>query len=474
MSNKLQQLLQIKKTKESVLARLLQDSFQQQINFVKDTCKRKVALCTRRAGKSYSAGLMLCIIGLLYPKSNMVFATMTMATSKDIIMKDIINPINEKYNIGLELVGYKVMFPNGSIIHLFGVNKDEQQKNKLLGKKNKIFILDESQDITIDIPDLIERVVDPSLLDEEGQFVMMGTPSDNTKTYFYDITNEYKSIPGWSFHRWNCLDNPYVSKQIIQATEEKEAINPLYKTTDVYKQMWLGEWVISKSSLIYRPIPANFDTDSLPESHDKYIWLLGIDLGYVDADGFVIGAYSLTDNHLYIVEAIAQKGNNITQTAETILDLSKRIKFNRMIVDGSNLKAVEEMRQRWSLPLVNAERTKKVDYIRLFNLDLQTDVIKILPAARVALTNEWKSLIWDKKKNPPVEKAGMDNHASDACLYLWRAAKNWASQVPDNTKLSEEEQYNKECDNISLKPRTAFSELEDQLSFKHMRDNYDY
>ena len=474
MNLKLAQLLQAKKLKEALVIKLLHDSFAQQIAFVNDKSKRKVALCTRRAGKSFAAGLMLCIIGLVYPGSNMVFASMTMASAKDIIMKDIIYPINDKYNIGLELVGYKVMFPNGSIIHLFGVNKDEQQKNKLLGKKNKIFILDEAQDMTIDIPDLIERVVDPSLLDEEGQFVMIGTPSDNTKTYFYDITNSYQSIPGWSFHRWNCLDNPYVARQIIKETAEKESINPLYKTTDVYKQMWLGEWVISKSSLIYKPISSNFDTDSLPEHHDKYIWLLGIDLGYVDADGFVIGAYSLTDNHLYIVEAMAQKGNNITQTAETILDLSKRIKFNRMVVDGSNLKAVEEMRQRWQLPLVNAERTKKADYIRLFNLDLQTDIIKILPKARDALTNEWKSLIWDKKKNPPVEKAGIDNHASDACLYLWRAAKNWSSVIPDTTKLSEEELYNKECDNNSLKPRTAFSELEDQLSFKHMRNNYDY
>lgn len=469
--NKLAQLLQAKKTKENIVDKLLQDSFEQQINFVKDKCRRKVALCTRRAGKSYSAGLMLCIIGLMFPKSNMVFATMTMATSKDIMMKDIINPLNEKYNLGLELVGYKVHFPNGSIIHLFGVNKDEQQKNKLLGKKNKIFILDESQDITIDIPDLIERVVDPSLLDQVGQFVMMGTPSDNTKTYFYDITNEYKSIPGWNFHRWNCLDNPYVRQQIINATAEKEALNPLYKTTDVYRQMWLGEWVISKNALIYKPVAANFDTDSLPEHHDKYIWLLGIDLGYVDADGFVIGAYSMTDNHLYIVEALAQKGNDITATAETILNLSKRINFNRIIIDASNLKAVEEMRRRWQLPLIAAERTKKVDYIRLFNMDLQTGIIKILPKARAALNSEWKSLIWDPKKQG-FEKAGLDNHCADSALYMWRAAKNWTSQVPDNKKLTEEEIYNQECDNVYRKPKTAFGELEDQLSFKNIKDNY--
>lgn len=464
---RLEELLLARKQKQSVMEELLENSFEQQINFVKDKCKRKVALCTRRAGKSYSAGLMLCIIGLLYPKSNMVFATMTMATSKDIMMKDIINPLNEKYNLGLELIGYKVHFPNGSVIHLFGVNKDEQQKNKLLGKKNKIFILDEAQDITIDIPDLIERVVDPSLLDEVGQFVMMGTPSDNTKTYFYDITNEYKSTPGWNFHRWNCLDNPYVREQIIQATAEKEALNPLYKTTDVYRQMWLGEWVISKNALIYKPVPSNFDTDSLPEDHNKYIWLLGIDLGYVDADGFVIGAYSLTDNHLYIVKAIAQKGNDITATAETILNLSKRHNFNRIVIDASNLKAVEEMRKRWQLPLVAADRAKKADYIRLFNLDLQTGIIKILPEAREALNNEWKSLIWDSKK-PGIEKAGLDNHCADSALYMWRTAKNWASIVPDNKKLSEEERYKMECDRADNGPKSIFEQLESQISWRNM------
>lgn len=622
MDKKLLNLLAAKKKKESILDKLLQDSFKEQINFVKDSSGRKVALCTRRAGKSYSAGLMMCITGLMYPKSNMVFATMTMKTSKDIMVKDIINPINDKYNLGLELTGYQVNFPNGSVIHLFGVNKDEQQKNKLLGKKNKLFILDEAQDITVDIPDLIERVVDPSLLDNVGQLIMSGTPSDNTATYFYDITNEYKSTQGWSFHRWNCLDNPYVSKQIIRATEEKEALNPLYKTTDVYRQMWLGEWVISKNALIYKPGPQNFDTYSLPGNESDYIWLLGIDLGYVDADGFVIGAYSLNDKHLYIVEAFAQKGNDDVATAMTIKRLSQRISFHRMVVDGSNLKAVETYRQRWQLPLVAAAKDKKADNIRLFNMDLQSGVIKILPKAVEALNSEWKALIWDPKK-PGKEKAGLDNHCfiagtkittdrgnvniedispfdsiltrdgfkpvlmtgptgikqiyklitedgieligtgnhpifannkwialselkngdilqknvenqelmmnsehvfnvhnnlkqinivnknfvqtsvkqililnreivynlsvkdkpeyfangilvhncSDAALYLFRAATNWASITPDIKKLSEEEQYIEELNNY--KPKTVFEQLEDRLSFKNMKDSYD-
>lgn len=446
MSYLLEKLLLEKKKRENV-PNLLQGSFTQQENFVNDPARRKVALCNRRASKSYSIGIDMITTGLLYPKSTMTFLSMTLSTCQRILIKDIVYPLNDLFKLNLQIMSKEIRFPNGSIIYMVGIDQGEKQKNKLLGQKQRLMAVDEAQDITIDLEDLIERVVEPALIDLNGRIIIAGTPSDNTSTYFYKITKGYQSIAGWSYHAWSSLDNPYMKDKVKLLIEEKEKENPFFKTTDYYQQMYLGKWVINKDALIYKPTPQNFNLTELPNLPEgqAYIYILGIDLGFKDADAFIVMAYSLIDKHLYIIEAHRQSGNDDVATALMIKRLAVRYSFTTMVIDGAALKSVETMRQRFQLPLKAANKLGKKDHITLFNMDLQAGIIKILPQAAVLLKEEWSKLIWDPK-HPNKEKEGLANHCSDAALYGFMEAHNWASIVPDNKIISEQERFDRECD----------------------------
>lgn len=468
-------LLQEKLKREST--DLFATSFEQQVNFVKDESKRKVALCSRRASKTYSGALSFIKTGLENPGCSMCYITMTLSSARRIMYKDIIEPLNDQFKLGLKLkqLPPEVHFPNGSVIYLVGIDSKEDEKNKLLGQKNKLIIIDEAQDITVDLKDLIERVCKPTLIDTNGQIIMMGTPSDNMNTYFYEVTKTYKSVEGWKYFSWNAAENPYVKENFLADIEKEKIVNPSIEETPSFRQMYMGQWVASHGARVYRWSERNFrDTsmaeiikakekninfeltdlpviDELPEkdingNFISYTTIMGIDVGYNDADAFVIGKYSQHDKNLYIIEAHTQAKNDDVATGMMIQRLRQRFDFNRIVIDGSSLKSVETMRQRMGIPLVAADKGKKADYIGMFNMDMDAGLIKIFPQPKKLILNEWNKLIWDQDpRKTRRELPGLHNHVSDALLYLWRTATNW-SNIPLEQEEISDERHNQRMD----------------------------
>lgn len=394
----------------------------------------------------------------------MAYINKTIITAQRTMIKDIIEPMNQFYDLKLEIIQGEVRFTNGSLIYLVGVDSSEKEKNKLLGQKYRLVTVDEPQDYSIDLEDLTERVIKPALTDLSGTLAMAGTPSDNTKTYFYELTKEYQSRLGWSFHRWSALENtsiPFGSKNricdlVAEDIDQLIKDNPDVVNTASFKQMWEGQWVVDDKALVYHYHDYNFINELPPQ---EYTFLLAVDLGWNDANAFIVGAYSKKDKNLYIIEGRKQAQLDFTAVAQVIQEYRKRYSFQRIIIDGANKQGVEEMRRRHNLPLTIAEKSDKVSYIALFNGDLDSGNIKILTNIGNKLKEEWSSLIWDKKSDIAREDSRGENHLSDATLYLWRAARNYQSVLPAATK-SEEELYNERLDSQHYKHNDFISDLE--------------
>src|SRR5271165_6835805 len=97
----------------SALIKLVQDNsqleavqnsaFPEQRKFIDDPSKLKALHCTRRAAKSYTAALYMVETCLRYPNSNCLFIGLTRQSALDIIDKDILQVINRKHKLGIEL-----------------------------------------------------------------------------------------------------------------------------------------------------------------------------------------------------------------------------------------------------------------------------------------------------------------------------------------------------------------------------------
>ena len=145
-------------------------AFQEQKDFILDSAKLKALFCTRRAAKSYTAGLYMVYECLLNPGVTCLFIGLTRQAAASIINKDILRVINRRHKLGLKFnkATLDVRFPNGSIIKVTGVDTEEEEMNKLLGQKYRLVCVDEASMYTIDVRNLVYGVLGPAMAGTDG------------------------------------------------------------------------------------------------------------------------------------------------------------------------------------------------------------------------------------------------------------------------------------------------------------------
>ncbi len=417
----LQELAKRKALRPNVLA----DALPQQVEFINDPSKLKAILATRRASKSYTAGLYLFKEALENPGVSCLYLALTRDSAKKIMVKDVLSTINKKFKIRAVHNKSELSYtlPNGSIIYLLGADSSEEEKEKLLGQKYKLVCIDESASFKQNLRDLVYKILKPAMTDLQGTIIMIGTPGNNIRSLFYDVTTGVEK--GWSTYNWKAIDNPYVAPQIKKEMDDLIAANPLIIETPLWKQMYLGQWVIEKDKLVYKYDLDRNSIPILPTHKGQWHYVLGVDLGYEDASAFTVCAYNEYDHNLYIIDTFKKSKMDITDVAEKIKNFKTKYTINRVIVDGASKQAVEEMRHRHALALETAEKTGKADFIELMNAELIQGKIKLLENTTEALSEEWLTLVWDEKSLTKKENSACPNHLADATLYAWRYCYNY-------------------------------------------------
>lgn len=411
----------------------------QQLAAILDPSQLKAFICTRRAGKSWAIGILLFMTAVLFPGCSCLYLGLTKDSAIGTMNKDILRVLNDRFMLGAVWKESDRLwrFPNGSLVYLRGADANAYEISKVVGQKYRLAVLDEASKYRYNIHAMVYGSLLPAMGDDVGTIVLSGTPSNITAGLFFNVTKDGAGQHlGWSVHRWTWQDNVHKRDNIRQTHDKLVADNPLVTTTPLYKQEWLGLWVVDMSALVYKFDDALNTAAELPRPASEYMYMLGIDLGFTDPTALVVGAYHVHDPTLYLVQSIKEPGLIISNVVDLVRGLwlmpamgcSGPYPFVKMVADAAALQSVEEMRQKYHLPIDSAEKAGKRGVIEVFNSDLQTGRIKLLPAA-MSIATEWGALIWDEKKLAAMPKRWeedprFDNHESDASLYLWRAARN--------------------------------------------------
>lgn len=453
---------------------LFDPNFSKQVDFIKDPAKLKALFCTRRAAKSYTAGLYMVYEALTNPGINCLFLGLTRASAKGIIWKDILKVINSKYklNATFNSTELTMTLPNKSVISVTGADADEDEMNKLLGRKYRLVCVDEASMYTINMTQLVYGVLKPAMTDpnsggQRGTICMMGTASNFTRGLFHDIS--IKKEEGWKLFTWTAHDNPYVAKQWQEELDEIDTQRPLFKDTNLYKQWYLNQWVVDTNKLVYKFDHTRNTYKDLPNlTYSGWVYILGVDTGWEDDNAFVLTAYHAQDKNLYIVKTFNQSHMVFESGDPTNPGVVEKIKefLNdkdmtpmKVIIDGANKQGVESMKQRSLIPFEYAEKQGKVDFIEILNGDLIQAKIKINERTAKPLIDEMTSLVWKTNGelivHPKVEHPALPNHLCDAFLYAWRCGYHYAFQkTPDQPKPGSKEWAAQEEDRM----RTAIYE----------------
>lgn len=456
---------------------IMKDAFPLQRQFIEDTNKLKALFCTRRSGKSLTAGMYLIKTAIERKATSSVYIGLTRDQAKRIVWTDVFKALLTKYKIDCKYneTELTITFPNGSIIYILGVDDSEAEKDKLLGKKYALAVIDEAASYTIDLHNLIYKILKPAMADLQGSIVLCGTPDNRKDGIFYDLTNDIPVSPpqqverkGWRVYTWDTYSNPHMRDNWKETIRELKESDPLVEEQPWFQQHYLGKWVIEDSNKIYRYSPARNDWDGSLKDYGWKPWqyTLGIDLGFNDATAFALLAWHENDPNVYIIRAEKWRGLTITDTANNIREWMSEYPINYFVVDGANKQAVEEMVRHHQLPLQAAEKHDKASFIRIMNSGFISGKIKLYPHGCKQLVEEYDKAIWQSKAlQRGIYKEDLSYHPdiADAALYAYRFTYGYASTPADPKQFIKDD---RERDMMEMNERFGREQMErEELMF---------
>ncbi len=453
--------------KEDQIFDLKKTAFPKQLEFIQDPHRLKTLFCTRRAAKSYTGGLYLVHEALTNDSCNCLYIGLTRLSAKGIIWKDVLKDINRRNNLEMQFNGSELTATtrNDSNIYVTGADTDEDEMEKLLGKKYRLVVIDEAASFSIDLRRLIYGILKPATVDQGGSICLLGTSGNLTSGLFFDITTNKEQ--GWKLFKWSAFDNPYVARQWQEELDDIALNRPLFMETPLYKQWYLNEWVIDVEKLVYRFNYNRNEYACLPHYSGQKAWqfVLGVDLGYdPDPSAFVVVSFHEYDATLYVVSCFKQTEMDITDVANRIKWYKNQFGIERVVIDGANKQAVMEIQKRHDVGLTTADKTGKVDFIQIMNAEMIEGKIKLSKDCQ-DLKDEYLRLIWNDKSLKKEEHPNCENHLCDAALYAWRFCYQFLSQMPKaKPNLRDRSQY------IAHTQKLMEDVLEKQVAYQQAQD----
>jgi len=412
--------------------------FDKQLAFVADEQPFKVGLCSRRAGKSTACAADLVHTAIQTPQCTALYVTGARSDAKKIVWAEV-KRFNDQHGFnGVPNESELVMrFPNGSVVRLAGA-KDDASVDKIRGQMPpvKIAYVDEAQSIRDSLlRKLIDDVLEPALLDYNGSLIMIGTPPPIPSGYFVDASKSSQ----WSVHKWTFFDNPFIPKK--SGKSHQWALERVLKRRGVtvedpsIRREFFGELAVDTDSLVYKYNPDINHYNTLP-GETAYTYILGIDIGFHDADALAVLAWSEKSKHTYLVEETVTKRQDLTELVQQIEVLRKKYQISKILMDTGGLgkKISEEIIRRYQIPIQPAEKTRKYEYIELMNASLRTGNLLIKKDSLFA--QDAMKVEWDLDKTKPDRKVISDRFHSDICdavLYAWRESYSF-SHIPEKPK----------------------------------------
>lgn len=416
--------------------------FDKQLEFVKDPNNYKVAVCSRRAGKTVSAAAYLIDTAINNEGVVCLYITLARTSAKRIIWRELLRMVRE-YNIKakINLSELSLTFDNESIIYLSGAS-DTSEMEKFRGLAIKLAVIDEAQSFRAYIKDMIDDVLAPALMDYAGTLCMLGTPGPIPQGFFYKVSTGYKNVDNgedysaWSKFHWTFFDNPHIEKKskrshntYLQGEIKRRG---LQINDPAVQREFFGKWITDSDALL---IHYNPDVNHYHQQPSNiYSYIMGIDLGFNDADAIAVLAWSDNSPITYLVEECITRHQGLTPLVQQIRHLQQKYGVYKMVIDEGGLgkKLAEEMRRQYQVPVQAADKIRKHENIAFLNDALRTGRFKAKKDSRFAIDSFLVEI--DVNKTTPDRIRVSDAYHSDvidAVLYAFKESPSFSYSPPE-------------------------------------------
>jgi hypothetical protein len=442
-------------------ALVLDEKFIAQNAFINDTSRFISAQCSRRAGKSNGLAIRFFKTMERHPGSQSIYLALTRESAHDILWQVLIDH-DTTYRIGCTFTESKLEMrhPNGATLKLMGADMKNFIK-RLKGRKYPGVGIDEAQDFGIHLQSLVDDVLTPAISDyPDGWLAVTGTPGPVPQGYFFDVVHNGKY--GYSRHAWTVLENPYMphAEAFIAQEIERKQWEPNHPTL---LREWRNQWVLDVDSLWVRYNESKNHYTNLPPA--KYNYLMGIDLGYNDADALAVIAWSESSPIVYLVEEVLTKKQGLTELVAQIQHLARKYDVAKMIIDEGGLgkKLAEEMRRQHKIPVHAAEKQRKQETVEFLNDALRTGRFMAPKTSRFVQDSYLVQIDWDKSTpDRIVVKKQPHSDIIDAVLYAFKESPAYAYEAPvKRAEKGSEAWFKEETDMMERAAEEHFKQQEE-------------
>lgn len=247
--------------------------------------------------------------------------------------------------------------------------------------------------------------------------------------YFYKCATS----PQWSHHAWTMFQNPFLEKKsgkpvLTLVQDDCDRMGVDISHPKIQRECY-GRWVVDQDSLVFKYDAVKNHYDSIDYKRD-WEFVIGVDIGFEDADAIAVIGWHKHERVAYLIHEDVRHKQGITELSEQIEKLINEFNPLRVVMDtgGLGLKIAEEMRKRYTLPIVAAEKARKFENIEILNDAMRTGRFFAKRDSRFA--QDSMLLEWDLDKTTPDKKKVADSYHSDildAALYSYREALHWIS-----------------------------------------------
>jgi hypothetical protein len=415
--------------------------FPQQLTAASSASKRKVLDCSRRAGKSKTIEAILTEAIQAPPFTNVFYITNTAKAARRIIWGGL-KQLNQQHGLGgvpNETEAY-LAFPSlGPDVHIYTAGaKDAGVIESLRGTPSKLYVVDEMQSMPerVRLP-LMRDVISPALMDYGGALVVAGTPGAVPSGYFHDVC-QGALAKRWEQHRWTWRENLKLPAFALGRTVEQIEADILDEhgwTRDhpTFLREYCGIWATDLEVLVFKWDAGKNGLDVVPELGPEPQYVMGVDLGFEDADAIVVLGWSAASRDVYLVEEDVTPRQGLTALGDKVQRLWAKYKPSDTWVDSGGLgrKIIDELQNRWRIPCEAAEKTRKLEHIELLNDALRTGRFKALKTSRFAEDCGLEQ--WDvdaRAKGVLKVSDGYHSDVTDAVLYAYRCTMGYMQNPP--------------------------------------------
>lgn len=366
--------------------------------FLSNESLKYVIHSSRRLGKSY----LLCVLALIFayskPNAQIRYASVTQKAVRKMIhpiFKDIqsVIPVKQRGKWNSQEGAYT--FPNGSMVHVAGVNNG--RADDLRGTASDLAIIDESAFVD-DLSYLIDSVLMPQLISTGGKLIMASSSPLSPAHEFVSYIQEAQQ------------NNAYSNFTIYDAGYSQDLIDKFCKETGganstAWKREYLNELIVDDELSI---IPEWRDSyiqeikrDELYKYYHKYE---SMDIGVRDLTCILFAHYDFRNGILFVEDEFIVSGQDtLTKNIASGIDEKEKqlgwTNVYRRVADNNNLILLQDLAADYNKNFYPTNKDSLAAMVNQVRLMVQDGRIIVSPKCTHLIGSLKYGVFQDEKRN---------------------------------------------------------------------------